>query len=401
MGIQVKPVESDVELRLANELMADAHARNDPALHDWLFHIAPQSPGFQREHIRTLWAEGEMVSALRLTTETMLLGEARLRMGGISFATTARHRRGQGCFDILMRDALDYLRRNNYHVSMVFGIPGLYGRFGYASSLADYSVRMNTVDALGFGSPFRARPAQPALIPELQRIHSGNNAAIPCSILRTTAHFKNGWDRLQRWYALYDEKGKVEAYFIAGDAGGHLRVDDVGLVEKGLSAAVVAEAARLASERSLSLLRFHVPPQHALSRFLLQFRSVHEMEVEHDAGAMMRFVSVGETLESLIPEWESRIAESLLRRVRAEFTFVVEGQPYRIRVNRGAVDVSGMPGANKVSLPAAGLLHLVTGYRHVEDVFDRGRYVVAPDAYGVMQTIFPKRMPYVWRFDRF
>jgi hypothetical protein len=138
-----------------------------------------------------------------------------------------------------------------------------------------------------------------------------------------------------------------------------------------------------------------------MGRFLTQFRSTHEMRVERDGGCMMRLVNTAETLESMIPEWESVLAASAAREWRTEFTLLVDGTPYRVRTNRGAVDVAATTGSNKVSMKAGDLAHLITGYRDPADVLAERHYLMSGEARTLFALLFPKRCPYVWRFDRF
>ena len=164
---------------------------------------------------------------------------------------------------------------------------------------------------------------------------------------------------------------------------------------------VLHACARLAGDEALGQIRFHVPPTHALARFLLQYKSIHEMHILGIPYGMMAFVNLGETLESLIPEWESLLAQSGLRDVRVETTLLVDKDSYRIRANKGAIDVAQAAGANKITLSEPNLMHLITGYRYPEDTLNEKRRMLIPHARALIETIFPKRHPYVWLLDRF
>ncbi|HOJ34143.1 MAG TPA: GNAT family N-acetyltransferase [Candidatus Hydrogenedentes bacterium] len=401
MGFLIKGVETDEELRLATDLIARVHKVQEPTALDWLYQGSQRYPNFRREHTRILTVNGEIASALRLTTDAILMGESRLKMGGLGWVSTLEKYRGKGFCSALVRDTMDYMRSNNYHVSMLFGIPEFYERFGYCTCLVDYLVEMDTAEALTFDSPFSLRLACAHDIPAISKIHNATNAAIPCSILRTTAHFKNRWDRWRDWYCLADCHGKVEGYFIAHKHGTVLEVDDVGIAEPIFCAAVVGAVARIASEQGAAAIQFYVPPQHVLARYLLQFRSRHEMRIERNAGGMLTFVNVLETFENLIPEWESLLTNSVFRDAKCEFTFCVRDEVYRIRVNHGAIDVSAFPGKNKITISSHDLMHLITGYRYAEDILTFAGANVAPEIHNIIMTLFPKRAPYVWRFDRF
>jgi hypothetical protein len=178
-------------------------------------------------------------------------------------------------------------------------------------------------------------------------------------------------------------------------------VDEIGVGDPGLCEAVLAACTRAANEEAVGRIQFLLPPPHVFARFLLQYKTTHQMNVVRDSGGMMAFVKLGEALESLIPEWESLIAKSALCSQRVELTLIVDNAPWRVRTNRGAVDIAPYPGANKVSLSAEDLVRSVTGYLHIEDVLSKRRRIITAEARELLNIILPKRDPYVWTFDRF
>jgi predicted acetyltransferase len=402
MNITVKPVETSRELRLANDLCADTHGEGTPARAlEWLRTCGVNYPGFELEHTRIAVLDNEIVGALRLTSDTIRLGEARLKMGGLGWVTTAPQHRRKGICRLLMHDVLRYMREHGYHLSMLFGIPDFYGKFGYVTTLADYSVSVDTMEALTFDNPFKVSKAKPSEIRALQHMHDANDAGVACSLLRVTGHIKSKWQSAPSPHVLKDDDGHPLAYFDGKRDGDCFRVTEVGVSEPGLCGTVVKAAATMAEAEMRATIRFLVPPPHPLARYLLQFKSRHQMRIDRDADGMMAFINIGETLEHMIPEWEDLLSKALAREVRTELTLVVDGTCFRVRANRGAMDVALSPGANKISLSQWDLMHLLTGYRHAEDILDAAHGVLTKDARALALTLFPKRCPFVWHFDRF
>lgn len=401
MRYTIKPVETRDELRLATDLMATVHIDADVAARRWLEDCSWQYPAFRTEHTRIATRKGEVLSALRLTTDTIRIGEARLKMGGLGWVATSPRHRKRGICRRLIEDTMAYMREHSYHVSMLFGIPNFYHRFGYVTTLADYTVLMDTNEALSFENPFQEFLAKPGEVTVIQRLHNANDANAVCSLVRTAAHIHNKWGRWNEWRLLKDEQGKTAAYLYVEPQHDCLYVLESGVAEMGVCAAVVRQAGRIAQEHELPRIRFCQPPAHPVARFLAQFPSIHETRYDRHGGGMMAFISISETLESMIPEWESLLARSVARELRTEFTMLVDGAAYRIRANRGAVDVAASQGTSKISLKTADLMHLITGYRHPADVLEERRCLVTTDARALFTTIFPKRTPYVWRLDRF
>lgn len=400
--LTVRAVGSDDELRLANDLMAKVHfADYYTALH-WLETAGMGYPGFRREHTRIALRDGDVAGALRITTETVRLGEARLKMGGFSWVTTSPRYRQTGVCRALMDDSMDYMRKNNYHVSMLFGIPNFYHRFGFATMLPEYAVVLDTVEALSsLRSALRAREAKPGDISAIQRIHAGNDGDVACSLLRSSAHITNRWDKAKSIRVLTNDQGKVLAYVRAYRSDDHLVVDEVGVSDGTYCGDVLAVCAQLAVDEAVGKLRFLVPPPHLFAHYLLHFKSAHEMRLTPDSGGMMSFVNIGETLESLIPEWESLLAKSWLRDARVEATLLVEGAFYRVRATHGAIDIAQNAGKNKLTVSGSELVQMTTGYAHTEDIIGAKRRMLTDEAKEFLGVIFPKRCPYVWTFDRF
>jgi predicted acetyltransferase len=402
MDLELRSVTNDEELHLANDLMAKVHGTPYFDAMNWLETCGATYPGFQREHTRIATTNGEMAAALRIATETIRLGEARLKTGGFGWVTTSTRHRNRGICRSLMLDALHYMRNHGYHVSMLFGIPNFYHRFGFTTVLANQSIRLDVAEAATAAQKvIRHRPAKPGDLNAIQKIHNANDVDVACSIIRSAAHMTNRWDRLKTLQVLTNDNGKVTAYILPRTTREHFAVDEIGVTDEPSCHAVLAYCARRAKEEAVGSIQFMVPPPHPFARYLLQFRSSHEMQIVREEGGMMAFVNIGETLEHLIPEWENLLTASRVRDYRTEVTLLVDKTPYCVRANKGAMDVSAGAGRNKLSVSAPDLMHLVTGYRYLDDILGKTRRMMTPEARELLSVIFPKRTPYVWMYDRF
>ncbi|MCP4639910.1 MAG: GNAT family N-acetyltransferase [bacterium] len=402
MDIRTKGVENADELKKTNDLLARIHAEGDyPGALRWLESCGAAYPSYLREHTRIAVSKKEIVGGLRLLTDTIRVGEARLTMGGLGWVSTGERHRKKGICRRLMDDTLAYMRAHGYHVSMLFAIPDFYHRFGYTATIIDHTITVDTVEALTFENSFKVRRAKPGDIPALIRIHEANDRDTVCSVVRSSGHMAARWDFIEGLQVLLDPCGKVIGYYMASVQKSHLAVRELGIEERGLSAAILHAAGETADAADRSTIRFSVPPSHPFAHYLLQFKSRHETRIDRDEGGMLAFINMGETLELMVPEWESCIADSPVRDMRTEMTLIVDGATYRIRANRGAIDVAGLAGRNKITITDADLMHLVTGYRYPEDILDRCRTVVTSEARALFRAIFPKRAPYVWPADMF
>lgn len=399
-AIVIKGVENPEELNAVRELMAKVHFSDYYTGMQWLDVSDQGYPEYKREHNRLLYAEGELAAALRIFTYTMRIGEARLKMGGIGCVTTAGPSRQKGYAAKLMSDSLQYLFSHGYHVSTLFGIAEFYHRWGFASALPEYASMIDVREAALAPAPvFKHRTMKPGDIPAVQRIHTRNDNETACSVIRLGGHISARWERWKKARIITNDKGRVLAYFMGNAQGTEFVVEEAGALEYAWCAAVLNACMTLAKKECASRIRFAMPPSHPFIRYLLQYRSDHEMHVSRNSNGMLAVVHIEETLECMIPEWESRLRSATA--LCAEITLMVKRKPYRIRAHHGAVDIAAMNGTNKISLSRVELAQLIAGARHPDEILAIKRRVVNASGAALLAAIFPKRTPYIWLIDRF
>ncbi len=400
--VEIRAAYAGDELHRVHELMAKSQRQEFSTSMRWFESSGATYPGFRPEHTRVALVDGEIAGALRVTTEVIRLGEARLKMGGLGWVATAEEHRHKGVCTALIRATLQYMRTHGYHVSMLFGIPNFYHRFGYTTTLAEYFVTLDAKEAARASTQYvLTRPMKPGDLPALQRIHTANDVDVACSILRSTAHLTNKWHKLKDAEVLTNTQGRMLAYVLGAPDGNAFVVTEAGIESPESAPVLIAHCARRAQDALSSELRFAVPPDHVLGRALRRYESRHETRLSRERGGMMTLVDAAEAIENLLPEWEARVAESALADLRSEVTLMVDGAPCRVRANRGALDVSPGIGVNKFSVSGQELLRLLTGYTHVEEVLYARRRLITADGRALLGAIFPKRDPYVHLLDRF
>lgn len=389
------------EVAFANELMAKAHRGN---YYESLRKIQSLAayPNHRPEHTRLAYWNGELAGTLRITADTIRIGEARLQMGGLGWVSTAEEHRHKGIARELVADTMNHLRARGFHVAMLFGIPNFYHRFGFHTVLGEHEVRVATLDSLAAPhAPCRVRPIKPGDVPTIQRLHNASDNATACSIIRIAPHLTLKWDRWKQARVLTDDRGKVTAYFVPRRTPAGLQIDELGLAERAHCGDLLHACALIAQEELAQDICFHVPPGHPFVQHLLHIRSRHEAQHTRDEGGMMAIVNLGETLESMLPEWDAQLQASAARSLRVEATLMIDRVPCRLRANKGALDIAIAPGANKCSLTQAEFTQLLTGSRYLDDILSQRRRILSPEARLLLTALFPKRTPYVWLLDRF
>lgn len=415
--IHVKGVESDEELRRANDLLAKTQLPDYWESMEWLERCGPTWPGFRREHTRLAVQGDDIVGGLRILTTTIRIGKARLKMGGLGWVSTPPHHRNKGICKALVLDSIDYMKRNGYHVSMLFGIPDLYHRYGYAVTMPAYSVSMDVAEISAAGmneqatSPYRTRGFQVSDLPAILRVHQANDGDSACSFVRTLAYLKNQaltgarttpfWADWTKAILAVDRRDNLVAYVVPQIAPDQLHIKELGVTTPVSYDVVLKLSTQLARDAHLSRIRFHVPPSHRFARYLERYNSIHETRYFRQREGMMRFCNLESTIKYMLPEWATRLRESALRGRRANVTLSVDRVPYLISWNGDAIRISRVPGKDRLSVTNEELMQVMCGYGHIEDLIGRRKTDLSASSRALLATIFPGRTPFVWPMDHF
>ncbi len=398
----VRGVIDDEDRTRAHDLMAKSFGPNYFTLTQHLDNVLARYPGFQTEHTRIALKNGQTAGTLRITTDTIRIGEARLKMGGFGWVAVNDAFRKQGIASRLIEDGLEYMRNHSYHVSMLFGVVDFYHRFGFTTMLSDYVTAISVLEAENADhEPHRVRQGKPGDIQAIHKIHNQDESDMACSIVRSTAHMTNQWERWKPVQVLTNEKGKVRGYFLPRIENSDLIIDELGIAGHDTCGALLHAVAQFSRAHHASQIRIAAPPTHPFMKYLMRFESRYEMHVKRNRDGMMAIINMGETLESMIPEWESQLTRSSLYSERAEVTLLVDKKPFRIRATRGAIDVAPQSGDNKVTLSQGEFSQLLCGYRYLDEVLATRRRLVTPQGRSLLEVLFPKRTPFVWTMDHF
>ncbi len=402
-NLEIRGANTQREVDEAIRLMASISRQDFYIASDWLLSVGAKYPNFQNEHIRVAIYNGQVISALRITTDTIRIGEARLKMGGIGWVSTAGHFRNKGIASKLIQNAVLYMKANSYHVSMLFGIPNFYHRFGFATTLPEYYTNIATKEVLTIQPiPYKVRKMKPADIVLLRKIHEEGEEHIACSIIRTQAHFAVKWREWQHGRTVMDMNGKILGYLLPKNNGGDtLLIQEIGSTNIETSKVVLHAIGKLAEKEKIGKIQITAPPCHPSMRLLIEHYSNQETHYKRNEGGMMAIINEEETLECMIPEWEKLIQQKTLLQQDDEVTLLISGIPYCIHFHKGSISVIKKLGKNKISIDKGDLARLIAGYIYISDVLEKKRFYISPSAKSFLFTIFPKRFPYVWQMDRF
>jgi predicted acetyltransferase len=129
-------------------------------------------PFFKPEYSRIAKYKGEIVSHVSIVEKHFRIGGSVVKTGGIGDVLTIPEFRGKHLTHKLMNDALDYMRANDFPLSMLYGIPGFYHKFGYIEAGLKYrwSVPLGNLAVLKSGK--KVRQAGEDDVPRLNELYN-------------------------------------------------------------------------------------------------------------------------------------------------------------------------------------------------------------------------------------
>jgi len=369
------------------------------------------------------------VSWLSIVPFTLQIGAATVRMDGIGGVGTDAHHRHRGYSRRVLEAAVTHMRQGDGALSMLYGIPDFYPKFGYATAGPDYLVILNDLErgnVLPVGWTVRefvlsdlpamqalyahctARAVGSALRPAEGGVwahltgEAGDEQADACRVLIGPDGRLHGyvWRARWCWYVKYKLEADYGSALVLGEvmADGPLAADAVLAVCK-------QWAQEEGAERKVKQVVLSFPPEGPLYAAVMH-QYAHCLQKYSACGnSMARVLDVTRLLLALAPELLARLNTAHSQFVGALVFETDLGNttlhitPNVITVVECATDTSAT--VLRVNMPQTELARLALGAFPPEDVLARLQAPLSPDATILLKTLFPLQYPHMHLPDRY
>jgi predicted N-acetyltransferase YhbS len=360
------------------------------------------------EASRVGFIDGQVATHFGIWDFTMRIGCATVRVAGVGAVATARAYQRQGLMHETARQCVDALRAAGYDMSLLFGIPGFYGTFGYASTFPQATPSIRTESVAIDESAVEYEPYA-GDIAALAPLYNSENEGVTGTFIRPT--FTD--PRRRAHMSVYTFDG---GYIVAGPRNGRLEVaDSVGPPER-----ILSVAARLARHHIMPEIAFvFLPRRSRLARYLAGRDHRWTAAYSPDGGAMVRIVNLESTVTRIAGELERRLAGTLLANYSGQLTLRGDNEAVELLFERGSVagvkpraaaseaasegtklPGQGLTGRGVISAGAA-LARLVIGDDEPGRVCEQTGIQAEGDAAHLLPVLFPEQEPSIVLWDRF
>jgi len=360
-----------------------------------------------RWHNRHLLCNGETVSRLSVLAASIWLFGIPVRMAGIGGVQTERQHRMKGHARHLLQDTVRYMTEEGFDVSVLFGIPDFYNKFGFIPCLPDHRISVATRDAERAGrraGKYTTSPMSRRDCGFVVRLYNEDNRHRPAALVREKEHFSGFRKGTDHWinadaFVMRDERRRKVAYAAFDDTNTAVKVAELGAAEPAAHPALLCEFARMAIERRCGEIELHIPPDHAFARFVQRFGASVHTRYHRMGGGMMRILNQEQLFRKIEPALQDRFERSRL--ATRPVVLSLETDLGTTELHLGGASEAGRVHRCRLALGQGKLTQLTVGYRTADDVLSDPGVEAEGDLRSLLEALFGGQAPYMWCPDRF
>ncbi len=329
----------------------------------------------------------------------MRIGRARLRVGGIGCVATHGDFRKRGIQADTARASIEAMRRAGYDMTILFGIPDFYRRFGYARAWSESSYEVPVTEL----RPGAVAPAlkrfDVARDAESHRLYNRTHARLTGTAVRPT--YRRSWaDTPYRSWRWADVRGRMLGYVRCRPRQGEKVLSCCEVA--GDTDTALAAVAKLARRDGSHRVRFaSIPFDHPLAVRLRRGTCDMEIKYRRCGSAMARTLNLAGCLHKMGGELSARLKASPYAGWRGHLAIRDRREHVVLAIDRGRVRVSGPRTTAHAIRGGEEVVQLLLGTDEPLEIAAAARMRLTGDARGLVPVLFPHQHPMLSAFDRY
>lgn len=349
---------------------------------------------------------GSAVSWLTINDLEMKVGGVYLKTGGLGGVGTLEEYRLRGYSRRVIEFSIDYMVRNEYDVSMLFGIPDYYFRWGYASTLPLCKITMPLRNAERARPGLNARPMAKEDANTVLDIYELTNESRTGPLKRYRGEwfrFKkgSGWNVPADGIVFEDSSGKIVAYCAIDRWPRVMRITEVGAEDPVFYEHVLRYACDIAFQKRAMELEIYVPFDHPFADLCRSLGCNVDINYPYASDGMGRIINLKSTFQKLVPVFEERLGASCIKELPPQISFRTDIGIVTLEISDSGVSLSEIESANWIELPQWSLMQLILGYRNPRSIL-LDQYVKHEGRVEkTLEILFPAGNPHIWHSDWF
>lgn len=356
-----------------------------------------------------LQLDGVAVSGMGMMKKEMYVGSVVVKQAGIAGVWTDEAHRKKGYASRVMWEGVAWMEKQNYDMSILFGIADFYHRYGYAPVFAEQAVTIDTVRLQTLKKTYRSGKMNTSEVGAMRRVYGKYNGGRSGMAARGAKW--TPWWRMPRMgegttrrrgqvVVIRDEKDRLKGFVVFDAQSGRLVVSEVCGVDREALATIGAVIGRRAKREGAEQVRFCLPLDDPFLDVCQALGYSCSASYPFNGGAMGRIISLEPLMQKMTGVFFNRILASGLDWT-GDVVLKTDIGTVGLHIERTGVSLVEQMGRPQVYISQMALSQLVMGYRTVDDVAHDPGVSISKRLLSVMDVLFPKGNPYMWWSDRF
>ncbi|MHC4713257.1 MAG: GNAT family N-acetyltransferase [Planctomycetota bacterium] len=345
---------------------------------------------------RCLELDGRIVSYLEIVPKRMYIGRSLLKMAGVGGVSTDPAHRKKGYNRALFEDTIEFMRKDGYDLSILYGIPDYYHRYGYESVMTRHIVTM----------PAREEFPGPAAGYKRSVVARSDMEQIRC-LCNAQARYRDGnclRDRMhkpKRGVKITDARGRIAAYATWREENGIIFTGDAAARNPAAGVELLKVLWRVAWRELAGQINVDLPPGYPLTDAMLTRGATYRRQFRRNQGCMGRIVDLSSLARKMCTEWARLVGRSELARKRFALRLAVGDETLRISASAKGV-TAGVGRAHAASKATQQrFAQMLLGYRAISELADDSDVRFAKKDLRALEVLFPERRTHILGPDRF
>lgn len=363
-------------------------------------------PNFRKGDLRIVEAEGKIVSMMLIIRRQVRIGKAIVNNAIVSPVATRVGHEKKGYCSLVMRNAISYMKEQEFDITSLWGHPWLYTHYGYSPAMVSPSVAIKPerCHPTEVKDTFTIQPYEETQAKAVTDIYHQNTIKQVLAEIRNPEPFE--WKVHSpnvEFQTVIDKKGKVIGYYaISQTAPSGRNLLEIGVANTEACKIIFNKLLDYAKEKKLAELICPMSPKHPFAQFAYWQNA--ELRTRASGAGFARILNMTTLFCKMKKELESRLNHSEFCNKTLSLAVKTGKETTTFLINDGEIIVSIEEEKADYTLeaPLSSLNPLVTGYKSIHELTDKKEVAIdsnrtitdKPSAIRLVDVLFPKGTPY-------
>jgi len=344
----------------------------------------------------------KVVSFCGVMDYKMRIGSAELKVAGVGGVAVDANYRKMGFMQKTMTECISSMKARGYQLSLLYGIPDYYDRFGYQSAwpLDCYVVPLSTFDIKPLPFKINILDNNSTIPDTFFELYNNYSKKITGTMVRPTYRLNRFPDKWEIFY--WNKRGLSE---LAGYIVVEKTKDRLICIEAcGNTNEIFQTLSFIAAKKNSHEIEFPWIAYHSILAKAIRkgtYRLIRERE--SNAGPMIRIINLRNTFEKITGLLNTRLRKSTYNKWSGELLIRYREENITLVIDRSTVTVSLENTENPSGIIEGkkGMAQLLVGSTNPFETVENNNIIVTGEAKKLLNILFPEQFPAFSRWDKF